>query len=534
MNSTPVQLLAMGGQLNVLGAGVRPPGADDTAAGGDAFLGLLQQMLLGGGMQMTMNALAPPVDTGTTGSGENGSGGEDPPMEQLSVPATGVVVSDLVSSELAGAVLQPAGTGSGSIETAAQAALPFTATAVDANVAPVAAQEQAVPAPVPAAPAQAMDAILAMMEPVAEGQSTAPTVEAPQAVPVAVETPDPVAVFTTTVVEEPATPVVVPVDAEEPKPVPVQNPKQGKTGAEAKPVRRAGTLAVTPELSSNVPVSPKEGDKMPVRAQATAPASMEDVTGSEDLRRMVRVLQHVSGSTDVRSSASTEAAARTERVTAQAATKEITAETSSPAATREQDATVLKTVQPPAHTGQDGMRDSLQHKDPSFAQAMPVLTKVDTSRTTEFTVRMPESFVSLPPETAKSVADQVVKGMALQVNGENSEVRIRLVPESLGEVSVHVKMEGGKMQAQIDVSQAGVKSALEVQLPQIRQSLSERGIDVQRLDVSFGGDHPAKESGGGQGDRRQRQGSKHAYMVDTVEQFDTGRTMGYNTMEMVM
>jgi flagellar hook-length control protein FliK len=99
---------------------------------------------------------------------------------------------------------------------------------------------------------------------------------------------------------------------------------------------------------------------------------------------------------------------------------------------------------------------------------------------------------------------------------------------------VHVKMESGKMQAQIDVSQAGVKSALEIQLPQIRQSLSERGIEVQRLDVSFGGDHPAKESGGGQGDRRQRQGSKHAYVVDTVEQFDTGRTMGYNTMEMVM
>lgn len=534
MNSTPVQLLAMGGQLNVLGAGVRPPGADDTAAGGDAFLGLLQQMLLGGGMQMTVNALAPPVDTGTAGSEENGTGGEEPSTDQLSVLATGGAVGDLLSSELAGAVLQSAGTGSGSIDAGAQVATVAPATAVDANAA-AQAEEQAVPAPVPATSAQAMDAILAMMEPVADGQVIPPAdVEAPQAVPVAVDTPDPVAVFTTTVVEDQATPVMVPIHAEEPKPAPVQNPKQGKTGTEAKPVRRAGTLALTPELSSNVPVSPKEGDKMPVRAQATAPASMEEMTGSDDLRRMVRVLQHVSGTAEVQASGATEAAARTERVTAQAATKEITAETSTPAATREQDATVLKTVQPPAHAGQDGMRDGMQHKDPSFAQAMPVLTKVETARTAEFTVRMPESFVSLPPETAKSVADQVVKGMALQVNGDNAEVRIKLVPESLGEVSVHVKMEGGKMQAQIDVSQAGVKSALEVQLPQIRQSLSERGIDVQRLDVSFGGDHPARESGGGQGDRRQRQGSKHAYMVDTVEQIDTGRIMGYNTMEMVM
>ena len=36
---------------------------------------------------------------------------------------------------------------------------------------------------------------------------------------------------------------------------------------------------------------------MPVRAQETAPASVEEMTGSEDLRRMVRVLQHVADTT---------------------------------------------------------------------------------------------------------------------------------------------------------------------------------------------------------------------------------------------
>ncbi len=533
MNSIPVQLLAMGGQLNVLGAGVRPPGADDTAVGGDAFLGLLQQMLLGGGVQMTVNALAPPADTGMAESGDDGSGGEDPPADLLGAVAPGGSLGDLLSSELAGAALQLTGTSSGTTEATAQPATVATASTVEATAATT-VQEQAPAAPVPASSAQAMDAILAMMEPVAAEQSTAPSVTRPVAAPTPVETPDPVAVFTTTVVEDPVTPVVVPTLADNDTPVPVQIPKQGKAGAEVKSVRRAGTLATAPDLSSKVPVSPKEGDKMPVRAQATAPASVEDKTGSEDLQRMVRVLQHVSGSADVQTSGNIEAAGRTDRVTAQAATKEITADAPASTATREQDATVIKTVQAPAQTAQDGMRDSMQHKDQAFAQPVSALTKPEGGRSAEFTVRMPESFVSLPPETARSVADQVVKGMVLQVNGENSEVRIKLVPESLGEVSVHVKMEGGKMQAQIDVSQAGVKSALEVQLPQIRQSLIERGIDVQRLDVSFGGDHPAKESGGGQGDRRQRQGSKHAYMVDTAEQIDTGRIMGYNTMEMVM
>ena len=170
----------------------------------------------------------------------------------------------------------------------------------------------------------------------------------------------------------------------------------------------------------------------------------------------------------------------------------------------------------------------------SFTPPATPLTKVDGSRAVEMSARTTEAFAALPPETAQSVVDQVVKHLAMQVNGENSEVRIKLQPESLGEVTVHVKMESGKMQAQIDVSQAGVKSALEMQLPQLRQSLSERGIDVQRLDVSFGGDHPTRESGGGQGERKQRQGSKRMFTVDAVEQYDTGRLMGYNTMEMVM
>jgi flagellar hook-length control protein FliK len=404
---------------------------------------------------------------------------------------------------------------------------------VDANV-PAAAQGQAAQAGVPALTAQAMDAILAMMEPVAEGQATVPTVTTAASAQTTIDPPNPAAVFTTTAVEDQVTPVVVPTQPDVDPSVTVRSPKQGKTGPEVRLVRRAGTLATTPEIPSKVPVSPKEEDKTQVRAQATAPASVEGMTGNDDLRRMVRVLQHVAGSTDAQASGAAEAATPADRAVAPVSTKEIK-EDASPAATlREQEGSALKTVQAPAHTAQDGMRDSMQHRDPAFTQAAQPLTKIDGTRTTEFNVRMPETFLSLPAETAKSVADQVVKGMALQVNGDNSEVRIKLVPESLGEVTVHVKMDGGKMQAQIDVSQAGVKSALEVQLPQIRQSLSERGIDVQRLDVSFGGDHPAKESGGGQNERRQRQGSKHAYMVDTVEQFDTGRTMGYNTMEMVM
>lgn len=163
-----------------------------------------------------------------------------------------------------------------------------------------------------------------------------------------------------------------------------------------------------------------------------------------------------------------------------------------------------------------------------------VPVRSDGVRVTEGGARMPESFQTLPPDTARDVVDQVVKGLALKVQGENSEVRIRLEPESLGEVVVSMRMENGKLQAQIDVSQAGVKGVLESNLGQLRQSLSTRGIDVQRLDVVFSGGSGARGSEGGHGERQQRYGGRQPLGADAVEQYQTGRLMGYNTMEMVM
>jgi flagellar hook-length control protein FliK len=379
----------------------------------------------------------------------------------------------------------------------------------------------------------ASEAVVELMTPVTDPQPVAPEVRITQPVVSTTELLDPEVLVPAPVTKEIAPPVVKAPERDESSLEPEHPVKHGKTASEARPVRRAGTLVSTPEFSAKVLVSSKEGDKVPVRAQETAPAPVEELTGSEDLRRMMRVLQHVSETTG---SSDTDAAAGPVRVVRTAAAPvETTSDGSSNAKGLEQDGTAVKAIPGAAASAQEnGVRDGMQRHEPVFTPPATPSMKVDSGHSVEMTARTTETFASLPPETAQSVVDQVVKHLAMQVNGENSEVRIKLQPESLGEVTVHVRMESGKMQAQIDVSQAGVKSALEMQLPQLRQSLSERGIDVQRLDVSFGGDHPTRESGGGQGERKQRQGMKHSYTVDTVEQYDTGRLMGYNTMEMVM
>ena len=55
---------------------------------------------------------------------------------------------------------------------------------------------------------------------------------------------------------------------------------------------------------------------MPVRAQETAPAPVEETTGSEDLRRMMRVLQHVADTTGASETDAAAGPVRTVRATA--------------------------------------------------------------------------------------------------------------------------------------------------------------------------------------------------------------------------
>ncbi len=171
----------------------------------------------------------------------------------------------------------------------------------------------------------------------------------------------------------------------------------------------------------------------------------------------------------------------------------------------------------------------------SHQQVQIAAVKPSVARGEFVSARLADIPVALPPETASSVIDQVVKEAALQVNGETSEMRITLVPASLGEVTLNVRMEGGQMQAQIDVTHAAVKAALEVNIGQLREALSSRGIDVQRLDVYQNGQSPAHDTGGNQGDRYRRQsGRRHPYATDAIAEYRTGRLMGYNTMEVVM
>ena len=120
--------------------------------------------------------------------------------------------------------------------------------------------------------------------------------------------------------------------------------------------------------------------------------------------------------------------------------------------------------------------------------------------------------------------------MSLKLAAKVSELRVTLKPESLGEVSINVRMEGGSMAAQIDVSQTHVRAAMEANLSQLRETLADRGIQVDRIDIMTSSDSTSQESSNPSRDR----GGSSSERRSGPEEFDgyeSPRYLGYNTIE---
>ncbi|HTY09849.1 MAG TPA: flagellar hook-length control protein FliK [Bacteroidota bacterium] len=139
----------------------------------------------------------------------------------------------------------------------------------------------------------------------------------------------------------------------------------------------------------------------------------------------------------------------------------------------------------------------------------------------------------LPGNLEQSIMDQVSKSLAANFKNNSSEIRITMKPESLGEVTMKVKMDDGKVSAQIDVSNANVKAVLDTNVAQLRDTLLSKGIDVHRIDVvadgqtAFGGSSEESKS-------KRQANEKNASGANAVEQYESLRTMGYNTIELIM
>jgi flagellar hook-length control protein FliK len=91
---------------------------------------------------------------------------------------------------------------------------------------------------------------------------------------------------------------------------------------------------------------------------------------------------------------------------------------------------------------------------------------------------------ALPVEDTE-VIGQVVRGASMMVNQGRTEVRVRLHPPELGTVRVELASDRSNVvEARIVAERDEVRSLIERNLPQLRESLSASGVQVGTFDVS--------------------------------------------------
>ena len=99
----------------------------------------------------------------------------------------------------------------------------------------------------------------------------------------------------------------------------------------------------------------------------------------------------------------------------------------------------------------------------------------------------PQSLPQPQHVDANAVVDQVLRGMAIRTTDGQSEVRLRLVPEQLGDVSIKLVVSGGSVDASITAHTADAQSALAGAQTQLAKSLADAGLKLQSFNVGLAG-----------------------------------------------
>jgi hypothetical protein len=88
--------------------------------------------------------------------------------------------------------------------------------------------------------------------------------------------------------------------------------------------------------------------------------------------------------------------------------------------------------------------------------------------------------------------ERVVSAARASLARGGMEVHLRLYPESLGEVRVQVRWEGGTLSARLEAATPAARDALESGAPALRAALQEHGIPLDRLSVNMRMDSDAR------------------------------------------
>ncbi|HKU66629.1 MAG TPA: flagellar hook-length control protein FliK [Candidatus Baltobacteraceae bacterium] len=130
-----------------------------------------------------------------------------------------------------------------------------------------------------------------------------------------------------------------------------------------------------------------------------------------------------------------------------------------------------------------------QHRALSSNTASPAFAAV--IGTAAATAAQPGSLPATPYAVdPQSVIEQVVKSIVMRNSGSTSEVRMRLQPEHLGDVSLKLTVSGNTISANIVAQSADVRDMLLVNQQQLARTLAEAGLSLGNFSVDVSGGNP--------------------------------------------
>jgi len=127
------------------------------------------------------------------------------------------------------------------------------------------------------------------------------------------------------------------------------------------------------------------------------------------------------------------------------------------------------------------------------AEAIQAATPVKTEGQVQAAV-IPAAFADQRPvdvpvrqvpvqKLSDTLAEWISSPARLSAGGSETRLRINIFPEHLGHLEILVTTASGKVSAQIVASNGAAKEAVEFQLNQLRMSLSQQGVEIDRLEV---------------------------------------------------
>jgi len=102
----------------------------------------------------------------------------------------------------------------------------------------------------------------------------------------------------------------------------------------------------------------------------------------------------------------------------------------------------------------------------------------------------------------QDVVNQVMESMKAGFRDGRAEIRVRLSPDNLGDVSLKVTAQNGIVTAHFTAESRRVKETLESNFDGLRDVLRQQGVQIENISVSVRQDAPGGQSG--QSDRGQR------------------------------